>query len=365
MSEPARPARLPGLVRQALRLAATAPLPAGYWLAAALGELAFRLDRDRAQQTIAAVAVVLAQPAAHPAARRLARAGFRAEAMMVLDGWRLPALPPAMVERGLLGQGWEHLDAALARGQGAVVVTATVGAWNLVAPVLVRRGYRVADAADTTEATALAALARNEVVVLVVEGSPVAGLTEVGTLGHTPMVPGPSPLITGLTPLPPLVRGESGSGALTGQPPLAPLIWGEPADAPQRDSPLIRGARGVNSRHTPLSPPLLASVGSVPVRVFGRPTTLPVEPARLALRGGAPLLHGWLLRRLDLISFQGGVEPVPAPPLTGDPAVDEAVLTQALADRLQCLVQAHPEQWTGARPWWPTPVRVPADSGSG
>ena len=72
-----------------------------------------------------------------------------------------------------------------------------------------------------------------------------------------------------------------------------------------------------------------------------------------ALRCGAPLFHGWLLRRLDLISFQGGVEPVPAPVSSGDPAADEAALTQALAERLQGLIQAHPEQWSVARPSWP------------
>ncbi|MCC6626625.1 MAG: lysophospholipid acyltransferase family protein [Chloroflexi bacterium] len=266
MSAPERPRapRLPGPIRAALRLAAALPLPAGYWLVAALGELAVRLDPNRARQTIDTLAVVLAQTPAHPAARRLARAACRADAMRRLDDLRLPALPPALVERGLLLQGWAQLDAALERGRGVVAVTATVGGWNLIAAVLARRGYRVAAAADLAAPAALAALARNEVVVAIVDGPP--------------------------------------------------------------------------------------ATDGVPVRFFGRPTTLPSGPARLALTSGAPLLHIWLLRRLDLISFQGGVEPV----VDGDPAADVQVLSQALADRLERLIQAHPEQWTMARSPWLT-----------
>lgn len=264
MSEPERPhaPSWPGPIREALQLAAALPLPAGYWLAAALGEVTARLDSEHTRQIIDAMVVVLAQPPAHPAARRLARASFRGEAMRRLDALRLPALPPAMVERGLLLQGWAQLDAALARGRGVVAVTATVGGWNLIATVLARRGYRVAAVADLAAPTALAALARNEIVVAIVDGLP--------------------------------------------------------------------------------------ATNGVPVRLFGRPTSLPSGPARLALTSGAPLLHIWLLRRPDLISFQGGVEPV----AVGGPVADEQVLSQALADRLEQLIQGHPEQWTMARfPW--------------
>ena len=65
------------------------------------------------------------------------------------------------------------------------------------------------------------------------------------------------------------------------------------------------------------------------------------------------MLVGHFLRRPDLISYQGAFEPLAAPAPTGDRRADERALTQAIVDRLERLIQRHPEQWYMFRPMWP------------
>ena len=90
----------------------------------------FWLNPGHSRHAVDNLAVVLAQERTFPAARRLARASFRNYAMYLLDFLRLPSTHPTEAEHGALSAGWEHLDAALQGGKGAIVVTAHFGSWD-------------------------------------------------------------------------------------------------------------------------------------------------------------------------------------------------------------------------------------------
>ena len=288
------------LFRLAGWLAARAPLPAGYWLAAALGEAYFWLNPGHSRHAVDNLAVVLAQERTFPAVRRLARASFRNYAMYLLDFLRLPSTHPTEAERGTLSAGWEHLDAALQGGKGAIVVTAHFGSWDRAIGLVSGRGYRANALVDVFRPPALDAEVRR------------------ARARH------------GLT----LIPAEGGAalrqlyGALRRNEVVALLV-----DRPLREQ-------------------------GTPVTFFGRPTWLPSGPAMLALRTGAPVLVGHFLRRPDLISYQGAFEPLAAPAPTGDRRADERALMQAIVDRLERLIQRHPEQWYMFRPMWPADPEV-------
>ncbi|MEN0140109.1 MAG: phosphatidylinositol mannoside acyltransferase [Rhodococcus sp. (in: high G+C Gram-positive bacteria)] len=82
----------------------------------------------------------------------------------------------------------------------------------------------------------------------------------------------------------------------------------------------------------------------VPVTFFGEPTRMPAGPAKLAIDTGAPLLPvhcwftdgGWGFRIDPPIDTTGGV----------------AAATQALADRFEVNIAAHPEDWHMLQPLW-------------
>lgn len=88
----------------------------------------------------------------------------------------------------------------------------------------------------------------------------------------------------------------------------------------------------------------------VPVRFFGEETTLPGGPVALARRSGAPILPVACYFRPD-----GGHHLVIRPPVPLTPGGD--VLresTQRLADELEALIRAAPDQWHLLQPNWPS-----------
>lgn len=87
-----------------------------------------------------------------------------------------------------------------------------------------------------------------------------------------------------------------------------------------------------------------------PVRLLGSWTTLPAGPAVLAARTGATILPFWTVRRPDG-TFAGDAG---APILVGSTAPAEiARATQAIADALEPIIRAVPEQWCVFKPIWP------------
>jgi KDO2-lipid IV(A) lauroyltransferase len=72
-----------------------------------------------------------------------AREVFRNVGRTLAEFARLPATPPEEIERLLHFDGLEHLDAALAHGRGALLITAHFGNWELMGARVVQHGYKL------------------------------------------------------------------------------------------------------------------------------------------------------------------------------------------------------------------------------
>ena len=91
--------------------------------------------------------------------------------------------------------------------------------------------------------------------------------------------------------------------------------------------------------------------GDVPVELCGEPTTLPIGPATLAAKTGAPMLPVACRRRPDDRFDARGL------PLIHCASTDPAEIhraTQLLADELGQVLAEDPGQWYMFRPVWPT-----------
>jgi phosphatidylinositol dimannoside acyltransferase len=91
----------------------------------------------------------------------------------------------------------------------------------------------------------------------------------------------------------------------------------------------------------------------VEVDFFGERTSLPGGPATLALRTGATLVPAAVYFRPGR-DHRGVVRPPIAAERTGRLREDIARITQLLADELESLIRAAPEQWHLLQPNWPS-----------
>jgi phosphatidylinositol dimannoside acyltransferase len=89
----------------------------------------------------------------------------------------------------------------------------------------------------------------------------------------------------------------------------------------------------------------------IPVRLFGAWTTLPVGPAALAAKTGAPIVHIAVRRSSDQRTFEVSYSD---PIVVASSAPTELRrATQAIADALEATIAAAPEQWYNFKPIWP------------
>lgn len=88
------------------------------------------------------------------------------------------------------------------------------------------------------------------------------------------------------------------------------------------------------------------------VPFFGAPASLPEGPVRLALRTGAALIPGFC-RRLPDNTFHTRIEPALDLPETGDREADVTAGMRAMVEVLERVISQEPEQWLLAKPVWP------------
>src|SRR5438094_1826356 len=77
---------------------------------------------------------------------------------------------------------------------------------------------------------------------------------------------------------------------------------------------------------------------------FGRPAPIPLGPAAIALRLGAPLLPVCVYRLPDDTYMAEGT-PLIYAESTGDSRADQVRATERVLRRIEQFIQAHPEQW--------------------
>ena len=269
------------------------PAPLGHAVAHALGAFAYRrLGRRRAVVT-ANQARVLGLAPDDRRVRRAAREAFQLYARYWFDTFHLASLAPAAFEARITGD-HAHLDAALTRGRGCLLVTPHFGNWDVGARYFTSHGYRVAAVVEQLRPARLAALFRRH--------------RERFGVRILPLVD-PSAVRDQITAL----LADNWVVVLLGD-----------------RSPSRRG---------------------IEVEMFGARRAIPAGPALLSVGTGAPVIvgafdtvgSGWRLRMSSPLE----------PERTGDTRADVASTARRLAAELERVIALRPADWHLFEPGWP------------
>ncbi|MGQ9675159.1 MAG: lysophospholipid acyltransferase family protein [Chloroflexota bacterium] len=234
---------------------------------------------------------VLGESADGQRLRRMVRSAYRNYFKYMAEFLRFPSLSSEDLEKLIDGQGWENLDRALEAGKGVVFVCFHFGNWDLAGAMVAIRGYPMNVVAESFEPKNLNDL--------------IQGYRTKRGIKIIPLESAAKRVLQALR------RNEI----------LALLV-----DRPSFDS-------------------------GVPVRLFGGTCYLPGGAATLAIRTGAKVLPGYLVRKPDN-TFVGRIDPALEFEPTGDFEHDVQRYTQMMVDRLAEYVCRHPDQWFLFRRLW-------------
>lgn len=223
---------------------------------------------------------------------RKVRDVFRNYAKYMIDLLWLPRARFGDLDRRLTILGQDHIDEAMRRGNGLVMVMAHIGNWDLGGAVLAGRGYPVNAVVET-----LAPRRWNERVQAIREQMGVNAI----------------PVETGVREMFDALRSNQILGVLI-------------------DRPLERDG--------------------VPVRFFDAVTHVPEGAARLALRTSAGVVAVGVVRQGR--RFVAHVSPLIDVAPSGDRARDTQELTQRAVDWLEGVIRQYPDQWFMFRNMWPS-----------
>ncbi|HVX16974.1 MAG TPA: phosphatidylinositol mannoside acyltransferase [Acidimicrobiales bacterium] len=284
--------------RSGAAFARAVPAPLVTPLTDAASRVAGRLLRDRRSQVERNVARVL--PDVTPAERRaVVDATFESYARYWAESFRLPGTPLQVIEAEHTAEGVEHLEQALAAGNGVILGLPHLGGWEWGAFWLTGvRGWKVTAVAEALEPPDLADW--------------FVGLRREFGLEIVPL--------------------DNGAGAASIRALKANHILCLVCD---------RDVAG----------------GGVEVEFFGERTTLPSGPATLALRTGAPILPTAVY--FEGSGHHSVIEPPVPAERQGSLREDVARVTQSLAVRLEALIRRAPEQWHLLQPNWPSDPGYP------
>jgi len=264
-----------------------------YALAIVLARLA-ALPRTAARTAVRAnIARVLRQPADSLVVRRAAAAAFRCQALNYVDLMRLDRLTRADYEANVVHGDLTPLTETVARGKGVIIVSAHLGNMDYVGQWLGLNGYSVHVPMEALKPAKLFALVRRRREATGMRMYPV-GSDEMRLLTGALRAGGIVAIIAD--------RATGGDGEL--------------------------------------------------VEFFGAPTALPVGPALLALRTGAPIIASFG-RRLPDNRLYVSVSPPIYLQRTRRLRADLREGVQTVACLLEDGIKATPEQWIVFEPVWP------------
>lgn len=229
------------------------------------------------------------------ALRRTSQAAFDSYMRYYVESFRLPELSKKTVARGFSVEGFEHINAALDRGKGAILALPHLGGWEWAGRWMADQGHRLTVIVEPLQ---------------------------------------PPELFEWFTNL----RTSLGMNVV----PLGPSAGGE----------VLKALR--NNEIVCLLCDRDISGGGVEVEFFGETTTLPAGPAMLGMRAETVVLpvavyftprtdghHAIIRPSLDL-TRRGGLRD------------DVGRVTQDLAHALEDLIRRAPDQWHLFQPNWPS-----------
>jgi lauroyl/myristoyl acyltransferase len=282
------------------------PEPAAMSLGAFGGFLYYRLDARRRAALRANIRQVLGPAAGQAEVERVVRRGFYRYGRYWAEAFRLEDLSEEDMRRRFRIEGREHLDAALAKGHGAIFALPHVGNWDAGAAWLAAEGYQLTTIAERLKPDVLFE----------------RFLEYRRALGMEIL-----PLDNGSESMRGVMRALRAGG-------LVALVC-------DRD---------------------LTGHG-LPVEMFGALAAMPGGPASLSQKTGAALLPCAVYQDRRGGHWVGVVRPPISVDPSGDPRADALALTQRLANQFEELIASAPEQWHVLSRYWrgiPVVVAPPA-----
>lgn len=269
------------------------PLPpsVGYWLARRAGPLVYRFSPEIREGLVHNLRHVLGPDAEEEEVQTLARQACVNIAKGHYELFRLNRLRLEEIRDLVELEGTEHMEQALARGEGVIAVTAHLGNVDVVGQLPLAYGIPISGAVWHLEHERLFRYT-----------------LKLRTSHGLRLFPSDGSLV-GLVRA--LKRGE---------------LIALPFDRDFADN-------------------------SLAVPFFGEPARLPYGPVRLSRRTGAPLLPAFVERRPD-DTFRIHVEPALDVPRTGDAEADIIATMKELVGIMERYIARHPEQWLVAVPVW-------------
>ena len=234
---------------------------------------------------------VLGPEASEKAVKRTTKGAFRNYFKYLVDFLRFPHLTADELERVIQSSGWENLDRALESGRGVIFIGFHFGSWDLAGAILAVRGYPLNVVAESFQPEKLNALIQR-------------ARTEKG-MKIIPLENAARRVLRSLR------QNE---------------ILGLLIDRPEPD-------------------------GGVPVEFFGKIASVPAGAATLALKTGAKLVLGYMVRCPDN-TFVGRITPHLDFEVTGDFSRDIQKATQEIMRVVEDCIRSHPDQWYMFRDMW-------------
>lgn len=198
--------------------------------------------------------------------------------------------------------GRKHLDAALSKGRGAIVITAHLGNWELLARKLVLSGFSVN------------VIARNS----------------------------DDPTMTGITNR---MRQNAGYKVLG------------------RDNSALPAMRSLRKNEVLGILPDQNTYSGIFVDFFGKPAATATGPAVFAIRSGAPIICGYT-KRLEGCRFRTVLYPPLDLELSGDEEADVYTVTSALTKAIEDEIRKEPAQWLWLHDRWRRAAEAPKNTRS-
>ena len=277
------------LYRAGERVIGAIPRPLTMPAAAAVGNLAYDLAGPKQRLIAENLSRPMRLPADDPRVRRAARRAFRNYAKYLADMMRIAELTDDDARKLVSIENVEILHEARAEGRGVLLCAAHIGGMDMIGPALKGVGEALHVVADDT------------------------------TYGR---------------------------------------LYDHLAEARARQNIFVIGWRNLRGMFRVLRDNQNLVLfcdggyrrGDVPVELCGEPTTLPIGPATLSAKTGAPMVTVACRRTRDDRFVASGLPLIHC--ASTDP-VEIQRATQAVADKLSSVLAQDPEQWYMFRPVWP------------
>ncbi len=268
------------------------PLEAARGIGRGLGAAAYAVLGAQRRLTLEHLRFAFGQQWSDAQRRLVARGVFWNLGQTAMEWLRLPVLSNTQLQQLITCEGLDHLRQALAGGNGAIVMTAHFGNWELISPYFRTLGF------------------------------------EGGVLARRLRYPEYESFLIDL-------RGSRG---------IHTFARGSLKDVAK----VLRANQIVGM----LSDQDMDSLEGIFVNFFGHPTYTPIGPAALSLMTGAPIIPCFIIREGG--RFRLRIEPPLRAPQGMDRSQAMAALTQAWSDVIEAYIRRYPDHWVWMHRRWKT-----------